>query len=137
MEAVLEIVQKYFELVIEWAIMLCEIIGVAVIVVTAIRGVVLWIKRDPHVKLEIAEGIATALTFKMGGELLRSVIVREWSELLILGAVIVLRALMTLMINFEIRTERHNLGDDAESKTKNPPTDQPPASGKHPPVIKL
>ena len=137
MEAVYEVVSKYFELVIEWAIMLCEIIGVAVIVVTAIRGVVLWIKKDPHVKLEIAEGIATALTFKMGGELLRSVIVREWSELLILGAIIVLRALMTVMIHFEIRTERHNLGDDVENKPNEPPTDQPPASKKHPPVIKL
>ena len=120
MEAVYKVVSGYFELTIEWAIMLCEIIGVAVIVVTAIRGVVLWIKKDPHVKLEIAEGIALALTFKMGGELLRSVIVREWSELLILGAVIVLRALMTLMIHFEIRTERHMLGDDAESKPQDP-----------------
>ncbi len=120
MEAVYKVVSGYFELTIEWAIMLCEIIGVAVIVVTAIRGVVLWIKKDPHVKLEIAEGIALALTFKMGGELLRSVIVREWSELLILGAVIVLRALMTLMIHFEIRTERHMLSDDAESKPQEP-----------------
>ena len=111
MEQVLSSVQVVFEYVIEWAILLCEVIGVAVIVVTAIKGVIIWLKRDPHVKLEIAEGIATALTFKMGGELLRSVVVREWSELLILGAIIVLRALMTLMIHFEIKSERRTLGD--------------------------
>ena len=111
MEQVLSSVQNVFEYIVEWAILFCEVIGVAVIVVTAFKGMIMWIKRDPHVKLEIAEGIATALTFKMGGELLRSVVVRQWSELLILGAIIVLRALMTLLINVEIKSERRTLGD--------------------------
>ena len=128
MEQVLTTVQTYFEYVIQWAILLCEIIGVAVIIVTIIRGVFAWFKRDPHVKLTIAEGIALSLTFKMGGELLRSVVVREWSELLILGAIIVLRALMAVMIHFEIRSERHLLGDDADEKPREP---------KKPPVVKL
>ena len=128
MEQVLATVQTYFEYVIQWAILLCEIIGVAVIIVTIIRGVFAWFKRDPHVKLTIAEGIALSLTFKMGGELLRSVVVREWSELLILGAIIVLRALMAVMIHFEIRSERHLLGDDGNEKPREP---------KKPPVVKL
>ena len=42
----------------------------------------------------------------MGGELLRTVIVREWSELLILGAVILLRAALTFLIQWEIRNEK-------------------------------
>ena len=128
MEQVLGTVQTYFEMVVQWAILLCELIGVAVIVITVIKGVVLWAKKDPHVKLMIAEGIALALTFKMGGELLRSVVVREWSELLILGAIIVLRALMAALIHFEIRSERHLLGDDADEK---------PREQKKPPIVKL
>jgi uncharacterized membrane protein len=128
MEQVLTTVGTVFEMVVEWAILLCELIGVAVIVVTVIKGVILWIKKDPHVKLMIAEGIALALTFKMGGELLRSVIVREWSELLILGAIIVLRALMAALIHFEIRSERHLLGDAAEEN---------PREMRKPPVVKL
>ena len=75
MEQVYPTVQTYFEMIVEWAILLCELIGVAVIVITVIKGVILWAKKDPHVKLMIAEGIALALTFKMGGELLRSVVV--------------------------------------------------------------
>ena len=123
MQQVLSSVQQIFEYAIEWAILLCEVIGVAVIVVTAIKGVVAWIKRDSHAKLMIAEGIALALTFKMGGELLRSVLVREWRELLILGAIIALRALMTLMIHFEIKSEKrslHDLPDQPEEKPKKP-----------------
>ena len=128
MEQVLSSVQQIFEYVIQWAILLCEVIGVAVIVVTAIKGVIACFKKDTHVKLMIAEGIALALTFKMGGELLRSVLVREWGELLILGAIIALRALMTLMIHFEIKSERRILHDLP---------DKPEESKKHPPIVKL
>ena len=109
MEAVLTIVQKYFELLIEWAVILCEIIGVLMIVLTAVRGVIAWIRKDPHARLIAAEGIAIALTFKMGGEVLRTVIVREWQELLILGAIVLLRAIMSFIIHFEIRSERQTL----------------------------
>ena len=44
----------------------------------------------------------------MGGELLRTVIVREWNELLILGAIILLRAALTFLIQWEIKIERKN-----------------------------
>ena len=44
---------------------------------------------------ESAQGIALALEFKMGGEVLRTVVVREWSELEFWGAIIVLRAMLT------------------------------------------
>ena len=120
MEAFLQQVQQVFEWVVEWAILLCEVIGVAVVVITIIKGVIRWIKRDAHVKLTVAEGIALALTFKMGGELLRSVIVREWNELLILGAIIALRALMTFMIHFEIKSERRILELEPEPRAEKP-----------------
>ena len=144
METVLEIVQKYFELIIEWAVLLCELIGVVMIVLTAIRGVIAWIRKNPHARLIAAEGIAIALTFKMGGEVLRTVIVRDWQELLILGAVVLLRVVMAVIIHFEIRSERQILGDEpGETPTKTPeevPEGQPvepPAPKKKPPIIRL
>ena len=56
-------------------------------------------------RLDLAEGIALALEFKIGGELLRTVVVRQLSELLILGAVILLRAALTFLIHWEINIE--------------------------------
>ena len=120
MELALEIVQRYFQIVIQWAILLCELIGVLMIVLTAIRGVIAWIGKNPHARLIAAEGIAVALTFKMGGEVLRTVIVREWQELLILGAVVLLRVVMALIIHFEIRSERQLLEQSGEPKKKHP-----------------
>ena len=43
----------------------------------------------------------------MGGEVLRTVVVREWSELLILGAIILLRGLLTFLIHWEIKNEQN------------------------------
>lgn len=111
MEQAYELVTQYFEIVIKWSILLCEIIGVLMIVMTAIRGVIAWIMKKTNARLIAAEGIAVALTFKLGGEVMRSVIVREWSELLILGAVVLLRAVMAILIHFEIRAEKQLLGD--------------------------
>ena len=79
--------------------------SVAVLLYTIFRAVVDLFQRDPNVKLSLAEGFALSLEFKMGGELLRTVIVREWKELLILGAVILLRAALTFLIHWEISIE--------------------------------
>ena len=125
MENILLIVQKYFEIIVEWAVLLCEIIGVIMIVLTAIRGVIAWIRKDPHARLIAAEGIAIALTFKMGGEVLRTVIVREWQELLILGAIVLLRVVMALIIHFEIRSERQLLEDGLKKQSDAEPGDTP------------
>ena len=54
-------------------------------------------------------GIALALEFKMGGEVLRTVVVREWAELGILGAIIVLRGALTFLIHWEIKNEEKAL----------------------------
>ena len=137
MEEVLKVVQQYFELIIEWAVLLCELIGVIMIVLTAIRGVIAWIRKNPHARLIAAEGIAIALTFKMGGEVLRTVIVRDWQELLILGAVVLLRVVMAVIIHFEIRSERQILGDDGETHAKTPDdtSDGKPAKPKKKPKI--
>ena len=64
------------------------------------------IKKDEHMRLNLVEGIALAMSFKIGGELLRTVVVRDWDEILLLGAVILLRAALTFYIQWEIRIEK-------------------------------
>ena len=99
---------EIFELVVKYCVLIIEFIGVAVLLVTVARALWMMIRHRVHVRLQLAEGIALALEFKMGGELLRTVIVREWHELLILGSIILLRAAMTFLIHWEIRVEKKN-----------------------------
>lgn len=59
--------------------------------------------KDFALQFHLANGLATGLEFKMAAEILKTVLVRQMSELLILGAVILLRALLSFLIHFELR----------------------------------
>lgn len=89
----------------EIGIHLVEMAGILVLLITAVQGVIGYFKKDPHIRLKLAQGIALALEFKLGGEVLRTVIARDWNELAILGAVIGLRAALTVLLHWEIKTE--------------------------------
>ena len=106
--AVYQKISEIFDLVVEYLILLVEFVGIVILIYAVVSAVIGLIKRQPHTRLKLAEGIALALEFKMGGELLRTVIVREWNELLILGAIILLRAALTFLIQWEIKIERKN-----------------------------
>jgi len=104
-----EAIESIFYSIVQYGILLLEAMGVGTIIVTAILCVYRAIRGGKLVRLQLAQGIALALEFKLGGEVLRTVVVREWQELLILGAVIVLRAALTLLIHWEIKHEESRL----------------------------
>ena len=89
-----------------------EIIGISIIIVGAIRVLIRIIKSLYNKKTEpqnavIALGrtLALALEFKMGAEIVNTVIVRDLSELAVLGIIIGLRAVLAVLIHWEITTE--------------------------------
>ena len=105
----IETIEEFFQIVVQCGILLMECVGVTILLVTTAKSIWLCLKRDPHVRLTLAKGIALALEFKLGGEVLRTVVVREWSELAILGAILVLRGALTFLIHWEIKTEEASL----------------------------
>lgn len=109
MEAFLEVMDLFLTYTVETCTILMELFGIIVLVFTAIKCFVGWIRHDSQLRLNLAQGIAIALEFKMGGEVLRTVIVREWTELGILGAIILLRGLLTFLIHWEIKNEEEAL----------------------------
>ena len=70
------------------------------------------------IRIELANALALGLEFKMGAEILKTVLVRSFSEIYILGAIILLRALLSLMIHFEIKTEKEH-GSASEASPNN------------------
>ena len=101
MEIFLSELETYMYDIVEVCTSLLEFFGIVVLVTSAVRAFVRWARRDrKNIRLDLAQGIALALEFKMGGEVLRTVVVREWSELGILGAIIVLRAVLTFLIHW-------------------------------------
>ncbi len=95
-------------------VLLMETIGIIVLVDTAVRCFIRWVRKDPYTQLDLAQGITTALTFKMAGEVLRTVIVRDWHEVGFLGAIILLRAAMAFILHWEIKSEKKHIAEESQ-----------------------
>lgn len=103
------------EQVIEWIlptiIAFLDLIGILIITSGALKAFYYYLyyivrKNHCNFKLMLLQDMATGLEFKMAAEILKTVLIRSLDELVILGAVILLRGLMTFMIHFEMKAER-------------------------------
>ena len=104
------------ETLVELAILFLEFVGVGVVIVTGIKGLINYIHKNPRTKLLMAEGLTMGLEFKLGGEILRTVIVRDMSEIFIVGGIIVLRVALTLLLHWEITNEKKEESEAEEAK---------------------
>lgn len=102
---VLHLLEYALDNIVETAILLFEFIGVGIIIFTGIRGFYLYLRRSPDTKLTLAKGLAMGLEFKLGSEILRTVVVREWTEIATVAGIIALRAALTFLIHWEIKEE--------------------------------
>ena len=82
-----------------------ELVGVVIIILSGVQGFVNYVRKDPKVRLQLAQGMAMGLEFKLGSEILRTVVVRELSEVASVAAIIAVRAALTFLIHWEIKTE--------------------------------
>jgi len=94
-----------------------EIMGIVVITIGACKAFFFYFvdsfKKSNHkIKIELGNSLALALEFKMGAEILKTVVVREMTELIILGVVIVLRAILAFLIHWEIKNEKKEAGEE-------------------------
>ncbi|MBR5782634.1 MAG: DUF1622 domain-containing protein [Clostridia bacterium] len=108
--------EQIIEAVLPYIIAVLEMMGILVVAWSALSAFWEYIQNSfMHKKLDIqfhlANGLATALEFKMAAEILKTVLVRDLKELLVLGAVILLRALLSVLIHFEMK---HAENDDED-----------------------
>ena len=101
----LDMLHIILENIVDGAILLFEFIGVGIIIFSGIRGFFLYIRRSPDTKLTLAKGLAMGLEFKLGSEILRTVVVRDWKEIGIVAGIIAMRAALTFLIHWEIKEE--------------------------------
>ncbi len=102
----MELLYEWLNMLIDSAILLFEFVGVVVIIIAGICGIIQYIKHDPLTRLNLAKGMAMGLEFKLGSEILRTVVIRELSEILIVASIIALRAALTFLIHWEIKNEK-------------------------------
>lgn len=109
MRELIEVLEIILERVVEIGILIFEFIGVGVIIYTSLVSLYKYMMRKPDVRIYLAKGLAMGLEFKLGSEILRTVVVREWKEIAIVAGIIVLRAALTFLIHWEIKEEEKGI----------------------------
>lgn len=111
------------ELVLPYIINILEIMGIAVVTWSGFYAFYGYVKNAFKQKkgdfmLKFSEGLATGLEFKMAAEILKTVLIREMSELLVLGAVILIRAFLSVLIRFEMQHKKKDRQQQIETEKK-------------------
>lgn len=92
-----------------------EIIGIIIITVGSIRSFIYFLiqffnpKKVYNLRTELGAALALGLEYKMGAEILKTVLIRDISEIWVLGAIILLRALLSLLLHFEMKAEAQDV----------------------------
>jgi Predicted membrane protein len=102
----------------EFFIHVLEIVGMFFIVVAAGKSIYEFFTKNNRYRLDLAEGLATGLEFKLGGEILRTVIVRDFEEIGLVGGIIILRVALTVLIHWEIKNEEKHIEKQIKETTK-------------------
>ncbi|HIR26825.1 MAG TPA: DUF1622 domain-containing protein [Candidatus Choladousia intestinigallinarum] len=124
----MEILENILHSFVNLAMLLFEYIGVCVITFSGIQGIVNYIRKSPDTRLVLANGLAMGLEFKLGSEILRTVIVRNLDEIYIVAGIIVLRAVLTFLIHWEIKNMENldlvhtpaEISTESEAEEKDP-----------------
>lgn len=98
-----------------------ELIGILVIVIGSLRSIFYYIKnicfkKHYNIKISLGNTLALGLEFKMGAEIIKTVIVRNLDELAILGIIILLRAVLAFLIHWEIKVEKKDELETQQTK---------------------
>lgn len=116
MEQLATYIKDFLHPLAEISASILELIGIVIIIIGSCRALLLLIKcmmekKRFHVIIDLGKALSLALELKMGAEIIKTVIIHDLEELAILGTVIVIRALLAVIIHWEMRME-----EDAEAK---------------------
>ncbi len=100
---------KIINLVLPELINIIEIIGILILTVGTFRAFYYYVinlfkHKGMPVKLTLTKAMMTSLEFKMAAEILKTVIVQSMQELLIVGCIIFLRALMSVLLHYDMKS---------------------------------
>jgi uncharacterized membrane protein len=105
----------------EFAVYTLEFIGILIIILGTINAVAMFFdniikKHHANIVISLGRSLALALEFKMGAEIINTVIVRDLEELGILAIVVAIRALLAFLIHWEIKAENKKSKEEVSDK---------------------
>lgn len=101
-----------------------ELIGIFIIVVGTIKSFYTYLKsivypNKNQIKIDFAESVALALEYKLAAEIIKTVLIRSMKELYVLGAVVLIRLVLTFVIDWEIKQYANKNSSSSNSNNNN------------------
>lgn len=93
--------EEVFQISVRYGILILEAVGALIIFISAVRALLCAVKQLDKSKTVFSEGIATALNFLLGSEVLKTIIAPDWRDIGMTCAIIVMRAAMALLVHWE------------------------------------
>ncbi len=123
LQEALTVLQNVLNEMVDIAILLFEFMGVVALIIAGLHGIADYVRKSPLTRLNLAKGMAMGLEFKLGSEILRTVVVRDYSEIMTVAGIILLRAALTFLIYWEIKNEEAHHDLHHRMKTGNKRSD--------------
>ena len=102
-----ELFNKYLPVLIH----LFELMGIFILIVGAFTAFYHYIlntffNKNLDIKYDFADVMVTTLDFKLAAEILKTVIIKSFDELIILASVFIIRITMTFVLQKEMESEK-------------------------------
>ena len=96
-----ETLEHSFANIVGYCIMAVEAVGVAILLVTAVRALVELFRDRKKSRHLLAEGITTALSFLLTSEVMNTIVAPDWKDIGMTCAILLMRAGMTVLVQWE------------------------------------
>ena len=110
--------EKWLMVLLDYAIFVIDIIGAIVIISAVVKALIDLVKRNQFEKIDLAKTIAFGLELVMCGEILKTITTHTIEELMVLGAVVLIRGALALLTNWELKNEIHEKEHELEKITQ-------------------
>ena len=108
--------EHHFIQIVYYLIMVLEMIGVVILLVFSVRALAAVFKSTSKCKHLLTEGITTALSFLLGGEVLKTIVAPDWKDIGMTCAILLMRAAVTVLLHWESRHENETENDEERGK---------------------
>ena len=91
--------------IVNYSILVLEAVGVIILLVFSVRALAAVFKSTSKCKHLLTEGITTALSFLLGGEVLKTIVAPDWKDIGMTCAILLMRAAVTVLLYWEHKHE--------------------------------
>lgn len=119
LETIVYAIQHFVHDITKFMIYILELVGLFVIIYSSIMTFSRFLKlkynqTSTDIRIRLGRGISFALMFYLAAEILRLILIREYKDLFIVGAIIVLHVIVTVLIAWEVSHSIHVMKEERE-----------------------